>query len=319
MFAVLVVALSATCADLAIAECKLVKIHEWQFAPDKASLIIDGAINGQKIGVRLDTGAYGSFVMRAAADRLGLTRLQGEGIASGVGGNSVIENVVIDEFRIGTATLKNWKAPVVGERDLGPEYSVLLGYDYFQQTDVEFDLPNNAIRFFQAVDCGKRWLAYWAKPGAAGLVNLKREEFPRSIVFPAKLNGQSLDATLDTGANSTYVSQRMAMYLGITAQTPGVAIVERGYGIGSRSVETWTAPFESFAIGDEIIRNPVIGVLDLRIRNLPSTLLTYTGNLDDMILGLDFLRSHRVLIAHSQNQVYFTYVGGRVFTPPKPH
>ena len=37
-----------------------------------------------------------------------------------------------------------------------------------------------------------------------------------------------------------------------------------------------------------------------------------------MLLGYDFLRSHRVLVAHSQRRIYFTYNGGPVFvrTPP---
>jgi hypothetical protein len=33
----------------------------------------------------------------------------------------------------------------------------------------------------------------------------------------------------------------------------------------------------------------------------------------EVILGTDFLRSHRVLVARSQRKVYFTYVGGTVF------
>ena len=32
-----------------------------------------------------------------------------------------------------------------------------------------------------------------------------------------------------------------------------------------------------------------------------------------MLLGADFLRAHRVLIAHSQRKIYFTYAGGTVF------
>ena len=32
-----------------------------------------------------------------------------------------------------------------------------------------------------------------------------------------------------------------------------------------------------------------------------------------MMLGADFLRSHRLLVAHSQRKVYFTYAGGPVF------
>ena len=33
-----------------------------------------------------------------------------------------------------------------------------------------------------------------------------------------------------------------------------------------------------------------------------------------MILGVDFLRAHRVYVAHSQRKVHFTYVGGPVFS-----
>jgi hypothetical protein len=32
-----------------------------------------------------------------------------------------------------------------------------------------------------------------------------------------------------------------------------------------------------------------------------------------MLLGADFLRSHRVLVSHSQRKIYFTYVGGPIF------
>jgi hypothetical protein len=34
-----------------------------------------------------------------------------------------------------------------------------------------------------------------------------------------------------------------------------------------------------------------------------------------MLLGADFLRAHRVYVAHSQRRMYFTYEGGPVFQP----
>ena len=37
-----------------------------------------------------------------------------------------------------------------------------------------------------------------------------------------------------------------------------------------------------------------------------------------MLLGYDFLRSHRVLVAHSQHRIYFTYSGGPVFARAPP-
>ena len=37
-----------------------------------------------------------------------------------------------------------------------------------------------------------------------------------------------------------------------------------------------------------------------------------------MFLGVDFLRAHRVLVAHSQQRIYFTYGGGPVFRRSEP-
>jgi len=36
-----------------------------------------------------------------------------------------------------------------------------------------------------------------------------------------------------------------------------------------------------------------------------------------MLLGYDFLRAHRLLVAHSQRKLYFTHSGGAVFQPKR--
>ena len=82
-------------------------------------------------------------------------------------------------------------------------------------------------------------------------------------------------------------------------------------------MNSWIGTFESFAIGNEVIRSPRIAFADL----FRYTTYTETGsrlpksveNLPAMLLGVDFLRAHRVLIAPSQGKVYFTYEGGPVF------
>lgn len=45
----------------------------------------------------------------------------------------------------------------------------------------------------------------------------------------------------------------------------------------------------------------------------PRKMEIITEDRPDMVLGADFLRSHRVLLAMSQQRMYFSYVGGRVF------
>jgi hypothetical protein len=79
-------------------------------------------------------------------------------------------------------------------------------------------------------------------------------------------------------------------------------------GYGKNSVDSWTGQFETFAIGDEVIRNPRIRFADLA---------QHTGDSQaGMLLGADFLHSHRVLVSRSQGKLYFTYAGGTVFPRP---
>ncbi|HEY5899207.1 MAG TPA: retroviral-like aspartic protease family protein [Burkholderiales bacterium] len=299
--------------------CKLARIAEWAVNGKSNRLIIDGAINGQKAGVLLDTGARYSFIHRAAADRLGLTRQEARGYrAAGVGGETYVEYAVVDELKIGNATRKNWRVFVLGERDLGAPYAFLLGHDFFEQADIEFDLANNAVRLFQPQDCSDVPLAYWSRTGVSE-VKLETDHERPGILFKVSLNGTPLIANLDSGSSTSVVSRLVAANLGVTPEARDSYAIGKSGGIGASRVDAWIGAFESFAIGDETIRNP-----NIRFTNL-EVLQTHTGSrladrreLREMLLGLDFLRSHRVLIAHSQGKVYFTYVGGRVFAPPRP-
>ena len=114
------------------------------------------------------------------------------------------------------------------------------------------------------------------------------------------------------------------MHLGITAETPGVIAGGCVRGIGKEPTESWIAPLKSFAIGDEVVRSPKIRFANLwlhtRYERTGSNLRRRIDGLPDMLLGADFLRSHRVLVAHSQRKIYFSYSGGTVFpsTPGKP-
>ena len=67
------VAIGFACS-VAAASCQLTKVAEWPVRLERNKLIVDGAINGQKIGVLLDTGATTTLIFRAATERLGLVR-----------------------------------------------------------------------------------------------------------------------------------------------------------------------------------------------------------------------------------------------------
>jgi len=72
----------------------------------------------------------------------------------------------------------------------------------------------------------------------------------------------------------------------------------------------WIVPFDSFSIGGETIAHPRFAVTELTTR-------TYNTRAPGMVLGRDFLRTHRVLLAFGQKRMYFSYLGGEAFTLPE--
>lgn len=314
----LIAAALACCAApiFAAGNCKLMKVAEWTVQPQSANLIVEGAINGQKVGVALDTGMMTSLMPRDAADRLGLTRYDARGYrAFGIGGETHAEYVMLDEFKLGQAARRNWRVLVIGERDVGHDLAFFLGYDFFEQVDVEFDLANNAVRLFQPQGCGDLPLAYWSR-GTLDMVKLEMDHEKPAILVPAKLNGKSIVAELDSGAERSLVSGLLAAQLGVTPGTPRTRAAGTIDGVGPGQPDQWIGAFESFTIGGETVRNPDIVFTDLHVTNgaVTGTRLPSGRELSDMILGLDFLRAHRIYVAHSQRKLYFSYSGGPVFT-----
>jgi predicted aspartyl protease len=304
---------------VAASNCKLGKIADLPVRPGGGAPVVDGAVNGQMIGVMLDTGG-GTMILRSAADRLGLTRQQVTGArVFGVGGETHVEEALVDEFRVGQITRKNLQMIVVGERDFGNRIDAILGEDFFNKIDVEFDLPHNAVRLFQAKDCDRVSLAYWATQGAGEIEMATFLNAGAWIVLTVQINGQPMQAELDSGSYASVLDKSTAERLGITPDSPGVVPGGKAGGLGSKSVDSWIAPLRSFTIGDETIRDTTIRFADLwkdaTYTSTGSHLHRKLGDAPPMLLGADFLRAHRVLVAHSQRKVYFTYEGGPVFQP----
>jgi predicted aspartyl protease len=298
--------------------CKLGMHATWPTRPRSYHAVVDGEINGQKVGIVLDTGSTASLVVRSAVERLNLTLWPSGGYRLlGIGGESYAESVVIDELRIARSTRKNWRALVAEDRDVTDDVAVLIGQDFLKHFDVEFDLPQNVVRLFEPKGhCDGVGLAYWS-PETALEVPI---DVSSAVTLDVEVNGQRLRAIVDSGALTT-ITTAAAAKLGIAPGMAGGAPGGCAFGLGRKEIERWIAPIERVSIGSETIERPKLYVADLwkyatyaetgtRLRQQPA-------ELPDMLLGVDFLRSHRVLISHSQRKMYFSYVGGTVF-PSRP-
>ena len=318
--ALLALTLAAEAFAQADPKCERRQIAQWPLREDQYRPVVDATINGEKVGVLIDTGAGVSLIERSAAKKLGLTTLSVRGFrVFGVGGESQVEQTSIDELRIGDAVYRNWVALVAGENESPGNIALVLGYDFLHQMDIELDLPHKMMRLFTPKECDRSFLGYWSKQ--AIVLPL---ESGRKLLVTVRINGKPLQAELDSGTTFSSLSIEGALQVGVTRGTPGLVSGGCSTGLGRVRVDKWIAPFESFAIGDELIRGPKMRFGDLwqhtKREETGSFIARRVADLPDMLLGSDFLRAHRVYIAHSQGKLYLSYVGGTVFpaTPGKP-
>ncbi len=287
------------------AKCQFVRIVDWPVRLVRNHVVVDGAINGKKIGITLDTGAQVSLILRSAAARLDLPRREAPGQRMfGVGGESKIEIADVDDFKLGEVSTKGMQLFVAGEREFGDGVDVLLGEDFLRKFDVEFDIAHRAVRLYEPRNCDGVSLAYWTKdtPGEVGIGRID-DAHPR-ISLTVQLNGKPVEAILDSGASTTVLTRQDAASVGITPDSPGVVAGYSSQGLGARTLDSWSGPFQSFAIGNESIPDVRIRFADL----YKDTTYTATGSritrnvsqTQPMLLGADFLRAHRTLVAHSR-------------------
>jgi len=258
-------------------------------------------INGNDTRFIIDTGAFFDTMSRANALALGL-KLRPAPFGyriSGVGGTAAVEFAQVEEFGILGATLKHIGF-IVGGTDAG--YG-LLGANLLDLADLEIDLVHGKLTLFKADHCNKLALAYWSKDGQYNVADIVPavNESDRRTFLNVMINGKKVRAVLDSGAYATLLSRRAAERVGIDLNAPEVG-AGSSFGIGARSVKTWTVRIDSFSVGTETIQHSQVQVIDGSMGDT------------DMLLGVDFLLAHHMFIANSQRKVYFTYNGGRVFT-----
>lgn len=260
----------------------------------------EGVINGTPATMLVDTGAYDSFLTRTGTERRGMKISNLGRVAQGVGGYSSIYQTRIKEFVAGPARSERGHMRVLSDFGNPPSFDAILGAPFLLQTDLEISLATKEIKFFQPVNCGDTHLAYWDADALVIPFDTSFESTPNPN-FTVLVNGVKMRAIIDTGAAATTISLAAAKRAGLKLDTPGVEQAGHVVGVGDDKVAYWHTRFKTFAIGEEVIQNADIGVIDGK------------GSDVDILLGDDFLRSHRVLLAMSQRKLYFSYAGGQPF------
>jgi tetratricopeptide (TPR) repeat protein/predicted aspartyl protease len=294
--------------------CKLARVAQLPVTMEDMRPLVHAAINGEDALFIADSGAFFSMLTPAAARQFNLSlEHAAPGFSlSGVGGLAEVWVTTVKTFTIFKLNIP--KVPfLVAGNDLGNDVVGVLGQNVFRLGDVEYDLASGVINIMRPRgDCQKYSLAYWAnakgEPYSQIDIDFATPERPHTE-GDAYLNGRKIRVMFDTGAESSLLTLDAAKRAGVTPETPGVTPAGATVGIGRRTVRSWIAPFASFKIGDEEVRNTHLRIGDQRVPGI------------DMFIGADFFLSHHIYVANSQRKLYFTYNGGPVFnltTEPTP-
>jgi tetratricopeptide (TPR) repeat protein/predicted aspartyl protease len=309
---ILVILAPSLWAGMAIgAGCKMAKIAELPVTMIDMHPMVTAQINGVDAMFIADSGAFYSMLSPASAAEFKLSTFPAPfGLfVRGVGGAASVSVARVKVFTLAGVPIHNVDF-LVGGGDAGGGAVGLLGQNVFSIGDVEYDLAKGAIRLIHEEGCKKVNLAYWVT-GTSQPYSMMDVEWttPRSphTTGTATINGVNIRVMFDTGAYTSVLSERAAERAGVRVDSPGVTDAGYSRGIGQHPVKNWIAPFASFKLGDEEIRNTRLRIGEPGIDTA------------DMLIGADFFLSHRIYVASKQHKLFFTYNGGAVFNlKPSP-
>jgi tetratricopeptide (TPR) repeat protein len=286
--------------------CKLGKMAEFPITMTNLRPLMTAKINDVDVQFVVDSGAFYSMISGASAAELKLATYPapfGFHLTGAGGGTAAVSVAMVKVFTLAGVPLRNIEF-LVGGSEIGSGSIGVLGQNVLHIADVEYDLGQGFVRLMRPHDCSKTMLAYWVNVTSTpySVINIASTT-PQSphTLGSAFINGTEIRVVFDSGAGVSTLSLKAAARVGIKPDSPGVVYAGATHGIGTNWIPSYIAPFSSFKIGDEEIRNTRMRIADIDLPNA------------DMLLGPDFFLSHRIYVANSQHKLYFTYNGGPVF------
>jgi len=298
---------------IAAANCQLRQLATLPVDMQGLRPLVWTKINGVAARFALDSGAYYSTIWRQAADQyqLSVTSIPGSNhYIVGAGGVQTASVTNIKSFEFLGVPVRNLQFLVINQT-IGYDYVGLIGQNVLRMSDVEYDLANGMVRFFEPIGCEHQALAYWAVNTPYTAVDLQPMDTMRAqLLATAMINGKRMTVWFDTGAPRSYLSLQAAERAGITPDSAGATFLGLSGGLGPVTNKVWSAPVDTFQLGGEKVQHT-----HLLISNLdPAHQIGQVGDdMPDMLLGEDFFLSHRIYVAYSQRKLYFTYNGGPLF------
>jgi predicted aspartyl protease len=254
--------------------------------------IVTVRVNGSPADLLFDTGAERTILTPAAASRLGIAAhyeyaRHMRSIGTAVSGGTA----KLSKFVVGGMTTRGFRV-LVGPVSLptvdGRPLDGLLGADFFDDFDVDIDLANRRVLLYAPQSCPSEAPA-WGEPYTTVAANRSLHD---RLFFPVTLDGYRLAALIDTGAQLSALDASSAAALGVTGADLARDPVTTLRGAAAEIVKSHAHRFMRLDIAGQVVRDPVIMVAPLGLQDA------------DLVLGADFLRSHRVWLSYASHLIF---------------
>ena len=253
--------------------------------------VLPAQINGRPAMLILDTGAESTLLTASAAKRLGVTsKYDFRRSMAGIGAAVQTGDARLSSMSLGGVEL-DYPRVLVGELSfrLGDaEPDGLLGASLLGAFDLDIDVPRRRLELYDRVEC--------ATAGPAWSGRYVTLETTRSLsehpFFPIQVNGRTLSATLDTGAQRTVIAAKAAASAGIGAESQLAGPAVRTRGAAGEIVPATLHTLRDGRVGGVPLKSPVLVVPAALPRDI------------DALLGLDFLLSNRVWLSYGSRRIF---------------
>jgi predicted aspartyl protease len=259
-------------------------------------LFVRATIRGTPVMLLVDTGAERTLLTEAAVERLHLPRdYQHATRTFGIGSPTATWDAKLPDGMILGDTHFPAESVTVGRFNImhvaGEAADGLLGADVLLAFDVDIDAANSRLTLYHprraCPEAGPPWAEPYIK--LAGVVTRQDR-----LLLPFELDGVTGMAVLDTGAQLSSISIRMAQRLGVAEEMLAVDRIVMAHGAAPDQVAVRIHRFRELRIGPAVMHWPMLPVVPM------------TDGMGDALVGVDFLRGRRVWISFATNRMFVT-------------
>jgi predicted aspartyl protease len=276
--------------------CPMVRLAEVPLETHGTMLFVRAVILGAPVMLLVDTGAERTLLTEAAVDRLHLprdyqhaTRTYGIGSPTATWDALLPDGLTLGGTRFPADSITVGRFSIV--RVAGEAADGLLGADVLLASDIDLDIAHRRLTLYRdrrsCPEAGPPWNEPYVE--LAGTVTRNHR-----LLVPFDLDGVAGMGVLDTGAQLSSISVRMAQRLGLAEEVLAVDRTVMAHGAAPDQIAVPIHRFRELRIGPTVMHWPTLPVVPM------------TDGMGDALVGVDFLRGRRVWVSFASNRVFVT-------------